>query len=467
MESLRKKVHRFIQEHDLCKPGDRLVVAYSGGADSTALLDILASLPGYDLTLVMAHLNHLLRGDASEEDEIVARSAAVRYGCRFVTASVDVASLAKQKGLSLEEAGREARYTFFYEVAGKYSAAAVALGHHKDDQAETVLMRLLRGAGGSGLSGMRPERERHFIVRPLLCLTRQEIEVYLRKAGLTWREDGSNSDKRFLRNRIRHELLPYLETFNPDIVECLNRTAEVLAADEDLLDIATRSAFQFCFRITPRGAEGSVESLRSEPSGLRKRLYRKAIESVKGDLRRISFIHLAETDGLMAGSRPNGELTLPSGVRVIRSYDSLVFTLQQDDSFPAEYELVLDCPGTYELPCGSILLVEVYDGPMPVGGSNGACEFIFPKRVLPLKVRYFRNGDRMIPVGMNGHKKLKNLFIDRKIPQQQRRRIPLVVDRDEIVWVCGVQATEMPHASVAADSMTRLRMTYTAVDDRY
>ena len=198
-----KKSVRYIREHALCAPGDTLVVAFSGGADSASLLDILAHLPGYNLQLVVAHLNHLLRGAESDADELFARAAAERYGCLFALARVDVAALADETGLSLEEAGREARYAFFREVAAKYAAAAVAVGHHKGDQAETVLMRLLRGAGGSGLSGMRPKSADRMIVRPLLSLRRPEIEAYLHKGGLPWREDSSNAAVRFLRNRIQ------------------------------------------------------------------------------------------------------------------------------------------------------------------------------------------------------------------------------------------------------------------------
>ncbi|HXC93899.1 MAG TPA: tRNA lysidine(34) synthetase TilS, partial [Geobacteraceae bacterium] len=311
MQLLRKKVLQFIRELNLLTPGETVVVAFSGGADSTALLDILANLPGFPLNLVAAHLNHMLRGEESDGDERFVRAAADRYGVQVEISRVDVAALVQERRLSLEEAGREARYGFFRQIAIKHSASAIVLGHHRDDQAETVLMRLVRGAGGSGLSGMRPRSGN--IVRPLLQLSREDIEAYLRKAGVIWREDGSNSDTRFIRNRIRHELLPLLETFNPGIVQTLSQSAEALAADEEILEGLTLPAYERTAESGSVAVRFDLPKLFIEPAPLRKRLYRTAVSSVKGDLKRISFIHLADIERLALSRKPNGELNLPGG----------------------------------------------------------------------------------------------------------------------------------------------------------
>jgi tRNA(Ile)-lysidine synthase len=469
MELLRKKVLRYIREHALCAPGDTLIVAFSGGADSASLLDILAHLPGYNLQLVVAHLNHLLRGVESDADELFAKAAADRYNCPFALARVDVAALALKTGFSLEEAGREARYAFFREVAAKYAAAAVAVGHHKGDQAETVLMRLLRGAGGSGLSAMRPKCADRMIVRPLLSLRRPEIEAYLQKGGLPWREDSSNAAVRFLRNRIRHELLPYLGSFTADIEERLCRTAEALAADEEVLETAAAGAFSRTVAVTASGAEADIDALCREPLPLRKRLYRQALQAVKGDLRRISFTHLAAIDKLVFAARPNSELTLPGGIRVVRAYRSLCFTRQLEDPLPAGGELLLESPGDYPLPCGGRLRIEERAETFAAGKAAGAhiLAALAGQLQFPLTVRYFRDGDRFIPMGMNSRKKLKNLFIDRKIPLHARKKVPLLVDRGEIVWVCGVQAAERMRAGAVDNGVPRLLLTYTAAVDRY
>ena len=468
MELLRKKVLRYIREYALCKPGDTLIVAFSGGADSAALLDILANLPGYNLVLVVAHLNHLLRGAESDADELFARAAAERYGCPIALSRVDVAGQAKQKGLSLEEAGREARYAFFRAVAAEHAAIAVALGHHQGDQAETVLMRLLRGAGGSGLSGMRPKSAAGMIVRPLLSLRRPEIEAYLHKGGLSWREDSSNAETRFLRNRIRHELLPYLESFNTDIEARLCRTAEALAADEEVLATAAGGAFSRAVAVTPSGVEADVEALCREPLALRKRLYRQAIAAVKGDLRRISFTHLAAIDRLVFAARPNSELILPGGIRVIRAYRLLRFTLQREEPLFAGCELLLAGPGDYALPCGGRLLIEECAETAVAYAADANKLLVLAGQLrFPVTVRYFRNGDRFIPLGMSSRKKLKKLFIDRKIPLLARKRMPLLVERGEIVWVCGVQAAEKSRAGASGNNSPRLLLTYTAAADRY
>jgi tRNA(Ile)-lysidine synthase len=469
MELVRNKVLRFIREHALFKQGDTLVIAFSGGADSTALLDILAHLRGCDLELVVAHLNHRLRGAESEADEHFACAAAARYGYPFALATVDVAALAEERGLSLEEAGREARYAFFRKVAGESAAAAVAVGHHQDDQAETALMRLLRGAGGSGLAGMRPKSAAGMIVRPLLSLRRKEIEQYLRKAGLAWREDSSNVDVKFLRNRIRHELLPQLAGYNPEIVERLNQTAAALAADEEILETVAAGAFCRTFTVTASGAEADLDRLLQEAPALRKRLYRKAIQSVRGDLRGISFTHLAAIEGVALAARPNSELALPGGIRVIREYRSLRFALLCAAPLPAGYELSLDGPGFYPLPCGGSLLIEECVEPPAVEDAAGTSMLTAHagKFHFPLTVRYFRNGDRFTPLGMSGRKKLKDLFIDRKVPLKTRRRIPLLVDQGEIVWVCGVQASEKTKTATVDIGMTWLRLSYTAASDRH
>jgi tRNA(Ile)-lysidine synthase len=469
MELLRKKVSCFIREHALCMPGGTLVVAFSGGADSAALLDILAHLPGFDLQLVVAHLNHQLRGAESDADELFVRETAGRYACPFVSSRVDVAALAGERGLSLEEAGREARYAFLRDVAVNHAAAAVAVGHHKGDQAETVLMRLLRGAGGSGLSGMRPKSPAGVIVRPLLFLSRAEIEAYLLKGGLKWREDGSNADTGFLRNRIRHELLPYLEEYSPDIASRLCQTAETLAADEDFIEKAAAGLFARAVTATPGGAEADIEVIYQEPPALRKRLYRQAIQTVKGDLRQISFTHLQAVDRLIFAERPNSELILPGGIRVERAYRRLLITSQPDESLPADYEQVIVSPGLFSLPCGGSLLVERLEGPETArtAAAPGEPTVFAGQLQFPWTVRYYRNGDRFIPAGMCGHKKLKDLFVDRKIPLKARRRIPLLVAGGEIVWVCGVQLSAKTKDAAAGSGLARHVITYTAAAERY
>ncbi|HZV82036.1 MAG TPA: tRNA lysidine(34) synthetase TilS, partial [Geobacteraceae bacterium] len=321
MQLLRRNIARYIRDNRLFEPGATVIVALSGGADSVALLDILANLPGCPLTLVPAHLNHLLRGEESEGDEQFVRHTAQRYGLEPEIRRADVAAAAAVSGVSLEEAGREARYAFFRELARKKGASAVALAHHRDDQAETVLMRLLRGSAGSGLAAMGAKGEMGLFVRPLLAVSRGEIEAYLGKVGMTWREDSSNRDTRFLRNRIRHELLPLLRSYNPRIAENLCQTAAALARDEELLSAMTADAFNRCVAADGRSHVVDLHALDREHPALRPRLFRMAIAAAKGDLRRISSRHLVSVEKLATSTAcPNGTLHLPGDILVVREY---------------------------------------------------------------------------------------------------------------------------------------------------
>lgn len=464
MQLLRHKILRFIRQKELFSQGDLVVAAVSGGADSVALLDILLHLPGFRVALVVAHLNHNLRGAESDEDEAFVRDLAAQYSLPVEVSRVDVATLAEERGLSLEEAGRGARYAFFAGVVEKYQAAAVATAHHKDDQAETVLMRLLRGAAGSGLAGIRSQSPDKRVVRPLLSVSRREIEGYLRKGGLSWREDSSNTDQGFLRNRIRHQLLPLLRDYNTEVVERLNATADAVAADEALLDFLTVEAFNRCQVATGSGVTLDISQLQQEAVSLRYRLFRQGIKAVKGDLRRINFRHLEAVQLLVNSYSPHGHLDLPDGVIVTRSYSELKFSIGSLPESFDDFELSVTGCGSYLLPCGKILQVES-EGGLPADFSSPGRESVFvdPGRFpFPWKVRYFKPGDRFVPLGTKGHKKLKKFFIDRKIPLEERYRIPLLLQGEEVLWICGRQLAEQAKLTGGEGAVTRVTLTYTS-----
>jgi tRNA(Ile)-lysidine synthase len=462
MQLLRRKIAHFIGEYQLFSPGDTVVVALSGGADSVALLDILANLPGFHLTLVPAHLNHCLRGEESDGDELFARQVAARYGLTLEILRVDVAAAAAATGRSLEEAGREARYGFFRGLAARHGAAAVALAHHRDDQAETVLLRLLRGSAGSGLGAIRPKGEGGLLVRPLLEVSRREVESYLQAVGLGWREDSSNSDTRYLRNRIRHELLPLLASYNPGIADSLARTAAALARDEELLELVTTEAFGRCAKVEGSVCSIVLDRLRREHGALRPRIFRMAIAGVKGDLRRISARHLAAVEQLASGAGPNSSIDLPGGLLVAREYGRLVFCRGKASTagpLPGA-NLQVSGPGSYRLPHGAELVVEEFDALPPGWRDHGTDTLWVDADALPFpwEVRYFCRGDRFRPLGMQGRKKVKDLFIDRKIPVPQRGLIPLFLSAGTIFWVGGVQPGAAAGCVVNCGAAIRLRL---------
>lgn len=433
-----KKVLRTIHEHSIFSVGDTVIVAVSGGVDSVVLLDILASMKELRLRLVVAHLNHRLRGDESDGDEAFVRKLAEKYGVTFVTQAVDVRQLSRDKNLSLEDAGRVARYAFFDDIYTSCKANAVALAHHADDQAETVLLRLLRGAGGSGLCAMAPKSR--YYVRPLLYISRAEVEAYQRRNGLVFRFDSSNVDSNFLRNRVRHELIPTLLSYNPAITERLAVTAEVLTEDETLLEKLTDVVFSRYCSSMESGLSLAIAGLTSEPRGLRFRLYRRAILSVKGDLARIAFCHLKGIDLLISSPRPNGKIALPDGFQVSRCYGNLLFAAHGEPLPEHPFEELLEGPGSYALP-GGVLILELLPAPKKRLDVAGNVAYFDAKSLtFPLLVRTFRPGDRIVPLGMKGRKKVKDLFIDEKVPLPARRKIPLLFSGAQLLWVCGVRS---------------------------
>jgi tRNA(Ile)-lysidine synthase len=454
-DNMLTNILRFIKENGLFSEGDTVVVAVSGGADSVALLDILSSLPELKLNLVTAHLNHLLRGAESDGDEKFVRKLAGSYGVPILVKRVDVGESARRDRRSLEDAGRVARYAFFDEVAVLNRAHAVALAHHADDQAETVLMRLLRGAGGSGLCAMAPRSAGRY-VRPLLGATRGEIEAYLQRRGLPFRTDSSNGAMDFLRNRIRHELIPSLSSYNPAITERLGGTARALAADEEFLEAATDAAFARHVTLSAGRVLMALPGVRSEPRGIRWRLYRRAIFQAKGDLLRIGFRHLQDIDRLIFSPKPHLTLVLPDLLQIARSYEEVSFAPAEERMSPLHAEFFVDRPGIYPLPGGGSLAVDHAIPPDDLKSVPATTAwFDLAKAPFPWLVRSFRPGDRFSPFGMAGQKKVKDLFIDAKLPVASRSRIPLLFCGETLLWVGGVRVSNAARLTERTETAVR------------
>ncbi|WP_246560371.1 tRNA lysidine(34) synthetase TilS [Geobacter grbiciae] len=461
VRSVHAKVLAFSTEYSLFTPGDTVVVAVSGGADSVALLDILISLSDLRLNLVVAHLNHSLRGAESDGDERFVADLAASRGLPFAGEKADVRALSIRERLSLEDAGRRARYEFFDQVATQYGARSVALAHHADDQAETLLLRLLRGAGVTGLSAMAPRRDGRF-VRPLLTLSRSEIEGYLHGRGLRFRIDSSNADTAFLRNRIRHELIPHLVRFNPEISRRLAVTADLLAADEEVLETVADEALKRTVR--EHAGEGvilDVAGLLREPRGVRYRIYRRAVALAMGTLRGLSYKHVLQIDGLVRSPKPNLHIPVLGGAAVVRAYGLVTFKAAGVSGTEWEDEIIIEGPGCYPLPDGGEMVIDVVSLPADLGTlpSERAC-FDLDCAPFPWVVRGFRPGDRINPLGMTGTKKVKDIFIDEKVPRERRRLVPLVFSNSELVWVCGyrtghhARVTEKTVCTVLAEVRT-------------
>ena len=443
-----------VSNQRLFSAGETVVVAVSGGADSVALLDILSRLEDERLILVVAHLNHGLRGADSDGDQDFVSGLAARYRLPFVAQRIDVAALAADERLSLEDAGRRARYAFFARVARTHGATSIALAHHLDDQAETVLIRLLRGAGGGGLSAMASS-SRQCLKRPLLQVSRAEVEHYLKLNGLTHRTDSSNADTAILRNSIRHELIPFLRRYNPKISQRLAATADILACDEELLDQLTENAYARLAHREAGAIKLGIESLLKEPRGLRLRLYRRALLALRGDLTRIGLVHLEAIDRLTHAGRPNASAKLPGECLVTRCYDTLTF-----DGLAARagdgWELAVPGEGDHPIPGGRRLLVQRVARPLELDAGSRSVAYLCPEAApFPWLLRSFTPGDRFTPLGMRGAQKVKDLFINEKIPPAERGRIPLLVSAGEIVWVAGVRMGDKGRVTAAAGAVLR------------
>ncbi|MDE0637198.1 MAG: tRNA lysidine(34) synthetase TilS [Candidatus Poribacteria bacterium] len=442
-----QEMHRFISQHTMIEDGETVLVAVSGGADSLTLLYGLHALhTQLNCHLHVVHLDHGLRQDSTVDAEFV-REHAERLGIPFTGHTVELSHLTKQWKLSVEAAGRRARYEFYESVCVEVGATKVALGHHRDDIAETVLMNLLRGTGTSGLKGIAPIRDGKFI-RPLAAFTRQEIESFLKSMGLVPRWDSTNTDKRYLRNRIRHELIPLLEQdYNPNIRAGLSRTAEVLSAESDYLNAIAQEAFDAC-RFSLSQSKGVVldrEKFQQNHIALQRRILRHGIAEIFGQVDDFYFEHFQAILGLINRDNPNAVLTLPNNIQFRRAYQQLIFEKIPVET--ADFTYPLNVPGKTLI---SALKAEITaylkDTPLNSVQSipDGTFEamFDFSKIQLPLTVRNRRQGDRFQPHGMQGTKKIKDFLIDAKVAHCERNRIPLLVDGDEILWVIGFTTSE-------------------------
>jgi tRNA(Ile)-lysidine synthase len=455
--TLAARVLATIRRHDMVPAGRRVIIALSGGADSVALLHLARELDAAgDLVLAgAAHLNHQLRGADADEDERFCADLAARLGVPIEIERVDVRALARRDKQSVEDAGRRARYAFLERAADRLGADVIAVAHTRDDQAETFLLRLFRGAATRGLAGIRPRAGR--VVRPMLDLGRSEVREYLAARQIAFREDASNQDLSNPRNRVRHELIPYLEShFSPSIATVLAREAELARVDEETLQAeAIKIADQIVLRDEGRRAALRLEvsALRSVDPALASRVVRDALARFGRD-RFISFDHVQRVLALaMDDSERDGDAVDLPGQRAVREGATIRLMpsagrgRRGGDAAANSFSVPLSIPG-------EVLLDR--QG-WAIGAERlepGQAERSWPARgprvgiaaapvALPLVVRSRRPGDRFRPLGAPGVRKLQDFLVDRKVPREERDGLPIVVDgRDRIVWVAGQAVAE-------------------------
>jgi tRNA(Ile)-lysidine synthase len=442
--SVHSRVLRTTRKHDMLPRGARVLVALSGGPDSVALLHILRTLEARGELVVAgaAHFNHQLRGAEADADESFCRDLAAGTGIPFLAGRADVAARARESGRSLEDAARQARYEFLNEAADSAGADAIAVGHSLDDQAETFLLRLIRGAGPAGLAGIRPRAGR--VVRPLLDISRAELRQYAAEYGLGFRDDSSNADVRIPRNRVRLELLPVLSQFSPAIAATLAREAALAREDEEFLDrLAIESAASIVL-VESGNVTVDVAGLTALPPALASRVTRKAVAAAAPG-RFIGFQHIDDLLELARSGAEGAAAALP-GVTAVRRGSRIVFGIVSDRPFSNSFRFPLSIPGEVAVPGWALSAARIEEPeevtPPPARG-NTAVVAAAPLRG-PLAVRSRRPGDVFRPLGMHGRgRKLQDFLVDRKIARADRDSLPLVVDQDDrIVWVVGQSVAE-------------------------
>ena len=458
-----QRTHRFILQHDMIRSGEAIVVGFSGGVDSLALLVALYELRHpLDCQLHIAHLNHQLRGDSTSDAELVKQYANL-LKLPFTIKKIDIPALIKQRNQSIEALARKERYEFFETVSKKIGATKVALGHQRNDQAETVLMNLLRGAALTGLRGILPIRDGKFI-RPLLDFSRTEIEEFVAEQGLQPCEDSTNWDRNFLRNRIRLDLLPLLKRdYNRNIQNTLAQNAELLRAESDYLEDIARKALDACLA-EPATHDVVILNrlmfLRHHPA-LRRRILRLAIGQIQGDMKELAFNHSEFMLQLSEGKSPNRQLNLPNNLEFLRAYNQLI--IQRPTSKIGEFEYTVSVPGDNNFPAlNTVMVATIVEAPSRKTSYvlDGKFQAVFDvdQIQMPLKIRSRRAGDRFQPFGMKGTKKVKDFFIDAKVPQRIRESMPILVTGDEILWVVGHRTSEK--CKVSNKTRRFLHLTY-------
>lgn len=460
MKVLSEKVMSFIKENSMFNKGDKVIVAVSGGPDSTCLLYILNELKEeLGITLVGAHLNHCLREGDADKDEEYAKKTCENLNIDFYSKKVDIHRISKEKNLSCEMAGREVRYEFFEELIIKLNANKVALAHNANDQAETILMRIMRGTGIEGMVGIKPVRDKIY-VRPILRLSRKEIEKYNFINNINPRIDKSNLENIYARNKVRLELIPYMEeNFNKDIIKTLNRLSNIVKKDNEFLGSISEKEYKKHCEISEqrviinKGAFSLHEAILS-------RIIRSALLAVNHNLYNFEEIHVLSIIELQK-HETGKNIMLPRNIIVENCYGNIhiyIYTKASEVNNNQyslninEENIIHDLNKTVKIDVIPKLKSTEFTG------TEYIKYFDYDKINQPIILRHRKDGDRFMPLGMMGNKKIKDLFIDLKIPKAQRDEIPLICFGNDISWVVGYRVSEKFKVSKDTKNILQIRI---------
>ncbi len=439
-KQLKDAVRDVLKKHKMVKPGSGILLGVSGGPDSIAMLHIMHSLSwDEDFRIAVAHLDHGLRPESEEEAEFVKETAAGLGSVCYVK-RVDVRGLAVKEGMSVEEAGRTARYSFLESVRSETGCRVIGTAHHRDDEIETFLLRLFRGSSLQGLGGIPRVRGR--IIRPLIGTDRAAITAFLRDGGIPYRTDPTNLDSDTDRNFVRNRILPVIRERFPDFAGPLSRTMDLIRKENLFLDELCDELFNKVVTEEERGLCINAADLCAAPEPLATRTVLRALYEVSGPRTRWTRNHVESVLETAGSANPSGKLNLPGGLVVRREYDRLRLIADPAlDPQPAEIEV--HGPGTIEIPWAGIRftfkVIDIESVPVAYPAGRHTVWFDAEEQAFPLKVRSRRPGDRFSPWGMEGSRKLKKELMESKVPVDRRANLALLVKGEEIIWIAGIR----------------------------
>ncbi len=446
---LKQLVFKTIKNKGLINYGEGVIVGISGGYDSVCLLHVLYSISKeLGIKIYPVHVNHMLRGEEAQRDENFVRSFCSSLGLEVYVKHIDIAKKAKNEKISLEEAGRNARYEVFSLIADEQGASKIAVAHSRNDQAETILMRICRGTGLDGLRGMEYKRDN--IIRPLLDVDRSQIEEYVNGFGIEAVTDSSNLHTDYFRNRIRLSVIPAINSASgSDVTENLLRLSKIVVAEDDYLRYNSELYYQRAVLSEKKmHTELDLSVLTEMHLALRLRILRKAVEKTCGTLNGMEYIHLDKLNNLIENGRTGAQIDLPHSMAAVRTYNSIVLK-QQGKVIQEHFEQKLEIPGQTEVQGNPIVVkTEILKNETIKNirefinnNEKAHTKFIDLDKLTSsgenILLRNRRDGDIFKPLKSNGTKKLKEYFIDNKVPREVRDKIPLITLGKEIVWIVG------------------------------
>lgn len=436
MHFFEESIKRFIEKKEMIKKGDHVAVAVSGGVDSMVLLSVLHKQRNrLGITVSAIHVDHMLRGEESYEDFRFVESFCQKHAISFFGRQADAGRKASESGMGIQVAAREVRYALFREGMEKLGANKLATAHHADDQAETVLMQLSRG--GHTHSGMPAVRlfASGMLIRPLLCVEKEEIAAYAAKHSILYREDPSNAKSTYTRNRYRHQLLSFLKNENPKAAVHIGYFAQDQQEDELFLQAMAKEKIKNMAVWKQESVSLQIEPFREVPLPLQRRAIHLILNYLYHGKTAFSFLHIHHILQLLQSTAPSGKLNLPSRLSVRKLNEQCVFAYEADDKPNNRTDLLFAEDRLYRQDAGTFKLEEASECP-----DGAECFRLKPNTPLPLTIRMRQDGDRIQLKGMSGSKKLARLLIDEKIPLAFRDRVPVVTDADgKILWIPGIR----------------------------